>query len=115
MAETISSCFNVDQHCDHEERLFTPNPTTGDTYLTKCPRDILIVRPILSVDPCLYVICMIRDPRDAIVSKHKLDPDVYWGSLKYWKAYLPYWRRIRDHSRVLTDRKSTRLNSSHYS
>jgi hypothetical protein len=47
----------------------------------------MIAGPSLGVDPDLYVICMIRDPRDIICSKHKKDPGRYWAGLKFWNLY----------------------------
>lgn len=61
----------------------------------------MIIRPSLSVDPNLYVICMIRDPRDIISSKHKKDPEKYWAGLKFWNNYTKEFDRLADHSRFI--------------
>jgi hypothetical protein len=102
MAEAMVACFRIDHHADHEARIFSPPPAEGDVYLTKAPQDLLVVRPLLRVNPSLHVICLIRDPRDAIVSEHGNVPGQYYAGLRYWKAYLPYWRRARDHPRFVT-------------
>lgn len=104
MAEAMVACFDIDIHTEHEDRIFIQPDREGQVMLTKRPIDIIVVGPLLWANPELYVICMVRDPRDAIVSRHGRDPDKYWAGLRYWKAYLPYWRKIRHHPRVLTIR-----------
>jgi hypothetical protein len=37
---------------------------------------------------------MLRDPRDSVTSKHGRQPDRYWASLRYWKAYTPEGRKL---------------------
>lgn len=73
-------------------------------FLTKHPADIVAVEPALRIMPRLHVIVMIRDPRDIVASRHRADTDRYWAGLKYWKAFTPYIRRLRDHPRVTTIR-----------
>lgn len=102
MAEAMVACFDIDLFSRHEDRILTQLEGEGEIMLTKKPGDIMVVGPLLAVNPDLHVICMVRDPRDAIVSKHGRDPDKYWAGLRYWKAYAPYWRKIRHHSRVIT-------------
>jgi len=104
LAEAMVACFRIDHHTKHETRIFAAPPEEGEIYLTKAPQDILVVRPLLRADPSLYVLCMIRDPRDAIVSEHKGAPGRYYAGLRYWNAYIPYWRRVRDHPRFVTIR-----------
>lgn len=50
----------------------------------------------------LYVIYMVGDPRDMIVSKHAIDLDRYWASLTHWKTYTSYGRRLQSHPRFIT-------------
>jgi hypothetical protein len=98
----MRACFEIDVFRSHEDSLFTPPPRDGNVYLTKLPGDIVIAGLPLRLDPDLHVICMIRDPRDMIVSKHKRDPDRYWAGLRFWKTRTPYWRRLRHHPRFIT-------------
>ena len=99
MAEAMTACLDIDISSRHEDRIFKQPTEQGNIYLSKTPMDILVVKPILRVNPDLYVICMIRDPRDAVVSKHKSDPEIYWASLDIWKTYSPYFRELRKHPR----------------
>lgn len=101
MAEAIKTCFKIDSYTTHETHLFSRSPDKSTVYLTKCPGDIMIVGPSLHVDPHLYIICMIRDPRDIVSSKHKKNPDRYWASLKYWNLYVKELEKLRDHSRFI--------------
>lgn len=101
MAEAISTCCNIGAYSRRERRVFS-EPPGADIYLSKAPKDIMTVEPIFGVQPDLNVVCMVRDPRDVITSMHGKDPDRYWAGLKFWNAYLPYWRKIRDHPRFTT-------------
>lgn len=104
MAEAIKTCYHIDAYTTHEDRLFTRPPGQPDIFLTKSPKDIMIVGPSLKVDPNLYVICMLRDPRDIISSKHKKDPDRYWASLRYWKLYSKEMQKLERHPRFIVIR-----------
>jgi len=95
MAEAMKTCFAIDCFAQHEKSLLSRPKRDCDIFLTKSPSDIMIVGPSLRVDPDLYVICMIRDPRDIICSKHKKDPGRYWTSLKYWKLYSKMLDRLK--------------------
>jgi hypothetical protein len=104
MAALMSSCFQIDHCIDQEERIFVRPPAEGNIFLTKCPKDILVVGPLLSVNPDLYVVYMLRDPRDIICSKHGKDPNRYWAGLRYWKTYTAYARKLQPHRRFITVR-----------
>jgi len=101
MAEAIKTCFRIDYYTTHEDRLFTRAPGRPDIFLTKNPKDVMIAGPSLKVDPDLYVICMLRDPRDIICSKHKKDPGRYWASLRYWNMYSREAERLQQYPRFL--------------
>lgn len=89
-------CCNIEAYSRRERRVFSAPPSDANIYLSKAPKDIMTVGPILWAQPALHVVCMVRDPRDVITSMHGKDPDRYWTGLKFWNAYLPYWRKIRD-------------------
>jgi len=102
IAEAMVACFDIDIFHDHEARIFSQPPVAGEIYLTKAPRDILLAEKALGQMPNLHVLCMFRDPRNVIVSKHRRDPERYWAGLKFWKAYTPVARRLRNHPRFIT-------------
>lgn len=47
------------------------------------------------------MVYLLRDPRNIIVSKHQRNPSRYWAGLKFWKAYTPCARRLKDHERFI--------------
>jgi hypothetical protein len=100
----MKSCFKIDYVTDHEDRIYVNRSGNGEVFLTKHPRDILVIRPFLYVMPSLYVIYMIRDPRDMVVSVHGSRPDEFWCSLRFWKEFNKYYREVSDHPRVMTVR-----------
>lgn len=101
LAEAMKTCFAIDYCTPHEDRLFTRPPFKTTLFLTKRPRDIMIVGPSLKVDPNFYVICMIRDPRDIICSKHQKAPGRYWAGLKFWNVYSKKVKRLNKHPRFI--------------
>ena len=101
MAEALKTCFAIDCYTNHEDRMVTRPKGSCNVFLTKAPRDIMIAGPSLRVDPDLFVICMIRDPRDIITSKHKKDPDRYWTGLSFWKEYTRQLETLRNHPRFI--------------
>lgn len=62
LAELMNACFEIDLWEEHEAPLFATPPGPGNIYLTKRPRDVMVVGPRLRVDPNLWVLCMIRGP-----------------------------------------------------
>lgn len=84
LAECMKECFEIDICEDVEVPLSRLRWTRG-TYLTKSPGDIQHVKLRLNIDPRLYVICMMRDPRDVIISKHQRNPVYYHVALDTWK------------------------------
>ncbi len=104
MAEMALSCFEIDLYTDHEDSIYIWPTCKAKMFLTKSPRDVLVVGPMLSVMPNLYVIYMLRDPRDTITSKHRKDPERYWASLRFWKTYTPYGTKLKNHPRFITVR-----------
>ncbi len=104
LAELMRVSFNIDLYASHEASISTIPPDTGDIFLTKKPRDILTVEPALKMNKNLTVLYMVRDPRDMVVSKHGIAPDQYWSSLKFWKTYSTYGKRLENHPRFITIR-----------
>lgn len=100
LAECMRVCFEIGRAEEHEVSLSTIRwcPTV---YLTKKPDDIGHVGMRLALDPRLTVICMIRDPRDTIMSRHGSRPDEYFTNLGRWKRQNTYVRRLRDHPRFI--------------
>jgi hypothetical protein len=101
MAEAMKTCFAIDCYTTHEKRLISRPKGNCNTFLTNAPRDIMIAGPSLRVDPDLYVICMIRDPRDIICSKHNYAPDRYWAGLKFWRLYSKMFDELQGYQNFI--------------
>jgi hypothetical protein len=98
LAELVAASHAV--HVEPKEVPVWNRPDRAvDVYVTKRPQDILVADFALRALPNLDVVCMVRDPRDVVVSIHGADPDRYWASLKFWKAYEPKIERLRHHDR----------------
>lgn len=104
MAEMMGNCFDIDIKTEGEQRITIAPPHRGNTLLTKTPKDIILIKDMLYFMKNLYVIYMLRDPRDVIVSKHPWDKDRYWTSLKVWKMWAAMGNEMRDHPRFITVR-----------
>jgi len=100
--ELMRSSFSIDCYPKHEARIGKKPPVDCDILLTKSPKDTVIMDSLLRFVSNIYVIFVMRDPRDSAVSKHKSKPSHYYGSLRYWFNYIPFYLKFRDHPRVLT-------------
>jgi hypothetical protein len=98
LAELMAAAFAV--HAEADEVPVSSRPERSvDVYLTTRPQDALTAAFALRALPNLDVICLVRDPRDAVVSIHAADPDRYWAGLKFWNTYEPAVDRLRGHDR----------------
>ena len=104
LTEMMISSYKIDVFTEHEDRIAKPPKKSGKVFLTKSPKDIILIKPVLQVMKDLYVIFMIRDPRDSVVSKHGTHKEHYWSNLLYWKNFLPFAESLQDHERFLTVR-----------
>ena len=73
----------------------------GEVVCTKNPREVPYMPWTLRLNPDLYVIYVLRDPRSVIVSRHKQSPDQYYSSLGVWREYESYRRKLEGHKRFL--------------
>ena len=110
LAEAMATCFRIDNAVEHESFICTDEPPNGNCMLTKQPGEIGAVGLPLRLNPDLYVVCLMRDPRDAVVSFHGTRPDVYWCSLKYWKLFVRKYRKLIRHDRFVVIRYEDFVN-----
>ncbi|NTV94740.1 MAG: sulfotransferase domain-containing protein [Thiobacillus sp.] len=104
LAEAMAACFRIDHACEHESSIDTKEPRQGNCLLTKQPGEIAAVRLPLLLNKDLYVICVIRDPRDTIVSFHGTNRETYWVGLRYWRLFTDEYRRLAGHRRFIAIR-----------
>lgn len=105
MTELMTTCFDIDGHTEHEYSVFKEFPSPCDILCTKNPNDIKRVSYPLSVNPNLYVIYLLRDPRDAISSrshKNNRNEKKIWGNLKTWKEHHAIAERLDKHPNFIT-------------
>ncbi len=99
LAELTVASFRFDGHAPHEMSIFKQPDRALDLFCSKNPQDVLHVRPLLAIDRNLWVVYVLRDPRDVMVSRHGKAPDRYWSNLHVWKHYHQAGRRIVGHPR----------------
>jgi hypothetical protein len=100
MAELMIATFAIDAFDDHEARVFKLRRDC-DIYLSKWPGELVSVRRRLRFDRQFYVICMLRDPRDVVTSRHAKDAARYWAPLRLWMNNYRHAKRLLDHARVI--------------
>lgn len=101
LMEMMVNCFDIDLYPKHEARLGKCPPRNGNIFISKSPKDIIIVEKHLKVMRNLHVVYVMRDPRDSSVSKHGVNKTQYYGDLRYWKRYLPFFERVQNHPRFI--------------
>lgn len=104
MAEMMGNCFDIDVKTEGEQRITIAPPRRGKTLLSKTPKDIILIKDMLYFMQNLYVIYMLRDPRDVVVSMHPWDNDLYWSNLKVWKMWTTMGEELKSHPRFITVR-----------
>ncbi|MCX4187623.1 sulfotransferase family protein [Methylophaga sp. OBS4] len=105
MTEIMINCFDIDAFTDHEYSIFKEFPRRYDVLCTKKPNDIKRVDYPLKVNPDLYVIYMLRDPRDAISSrshKNNSQSKKIWGNLADWIRHHEIATSLSSHPRFIT-------------
>ncbi len=100
MAELMIACFAIDAFDDHETRVFKLRRDCA-TYLSKWPGEMSSVRRRLQFDQNFHVICMLRDPRDVVTSRHANDKARYWAPLRLWQQNFRHARALLDHARLI--------------
>lgn len=103
LAESMAVCFEID-HCEEHERGFNKLKNARGVYLTKRPSDLNLIEPRLRLDRRFWTICLMRDPRDVIVSRHGKNREQYWAPLSVWKTRLHFYHRLSNHPRFLAVR-----------
>jgi hypothetical protein len=104
MFDLLTTCFAVDSSGKLEMSIYEEPPQECDVYVTKQPRDIRIIKPILDADPNLFVVYLVRDPRDVIVSKVRSISENYFCNLGIWMECDDAAGELAGHPRFLTVR-----------
>jgi hypothetical protein len=99
--EVMVTCFKVDKHYDHEVRFHLISAKDGQILITKRPKDTMYMPAVIDGDPGLYVIYLMRDPRDTICSRHGKDKSIYYSNIRLWRQMHAYARKMSGHERFL--------------
>lgn len=102
LAELMRNAFAIDAAVDHELSIFKEWPKPCAVHLSKNPGDIVLAASVLAADPRVWILHMVRDPRDVVVSRHDKAPEKYWTHLGLWQLYRRAARRAEGHPRFLT-------------
>ncbi|MEQ8354642.1 MAG: sulfotransferase [Kiloniellaceae bacterium] len=107
MLELLINGFEIDGYCSQEQSVFDLDRFDFNIYCSKNPQDTKTAGTLLSRDPDQWYIFMVRDGRDAIVSKHNAAPDRYWANLMQWRRALAEAAPYIDHERFITIKYET--------
>ena len=99
--EAMVTCFRVDKHYDHELRFNLVSVEDEQILVTKRPKDTMYMPAVIEHDPELYVIYVMRDPRDVIVSRHGKDKSVFYSNIRLWRQMHGYAKQMYEHDRFL--------------
>jgi hypothetical protein len=105
--EAMANAFDIDGYASEERSFLTGLRKPDDElriFLSKRPRDYPFAARLLPREPEMYFVFLLRDPRDAVVSRHALAPDRYWTHLAAWKRALRDARPVWDHPRFIVTR-----------
>ena len=101
MAELMVNGFEIGGFAAHEMSIYDRPAQHFDLFCSKNPQDVMAARPLLAIDRSLWMVCMLRDPRDMIVSKHRADADHYWTTLRFWNERSRIVRSMMHHPRFV--------------
>lgn len=98
--ELLTTCFEHDEHCEHERSIFE-TPLVAGLSISKKPSDLMHIRGALTGDPELYVVNVMRDPRSVVSSIHPSHPHVYFSSFERWARYERAASELSGHPRYV--------------
>ena len=101
MMELMTTCLSIEDYCEHEKSIFRSDPAKAQIYCSKHPSEMPYMPALLRFNRALWVVYMLRDPRDVIVSRHRQEPSRYWSNLRVWNLYHDYSLKVLNHPRCL--------------
>jgi hypothetical protein len=99
--EAMATCFRVDKRYDHEIRFDLVDAVDGAIALSKRPLDARYMPSVIDLNERLFVIYVVRDPRDVISSRHHRDPNRYFSNIGLWREMHAAGRKLSGHARFL--------------
>jgi len=95
------TCFHTDKHYDHEVRFNLVSAGDGQILITKRPKDTMYMPAVLDDEQDLYVIYMLRDPRDVICSRHGKDKSMFYSNVRLYRELHACAKKMVGHERFL--------------
>lgn len=99
--EAMVTCFRVDKSYEHEMRFHKAWADDGQILITKRPKDTLYMPAVINHDPDFFVLYVLRDPRDVIVSRHSKNKELFYSNIRLWRELHAVARSVYDHTQFL--------------
>lgn len=99
--EVMVTCFRVDKHYEHEIRFHLVTGADDQVVITKRPKDTMYMPFVLENDPDLFVVYLLRDPRDVICSRHGKDKEIFYSNIRLFRQMHAYAKKMYGHERFL--------------
>lgn len=101
----MGACFDIGGATDRECSVFSRVAPGHAVTCTKNPPDIRWARLLLPCTRRLWFVCLVRDPRDVIVSRyHSEQVEGYYVNLRLWKQAYRRAMGLRGHPRFIVVR-----------
>ena len=102
MKELMVTCFKFDAYTKHERSIFIEFDPKFKLTCSKNPLDTLVIGSLLKLDRNLWVIYMLRDPRDVLSSRsNRNNTKEYWSTLGMWLEQNKAAEKLENHPRFI--------------
>jgi len=101
LKELVGGGFETRSLAPHEVSVLVRPRRLRGVCISKHPHEVVPAGRLLRVDPRLWVIYCLRDPRDVVCSRHPNDPSRYVVGFETWSRYDTIARRT-SHPRFVT-------------
>lgn len=98
--QMMVACFSVEDSSSHEESAFKVF-SNASIYCSKNPNEAPVVKRLLDINPEMYCLYLLRDPRDVVVSEHGNRKGRYFSNLRVWLEYDAFARKLIEHDRFV--------------
>ncbi len=98
--EIVAASYAWEGRATHEMTLAEVPDRPLESLLTKHPGDLRLVKRALKFHSDLFVIIILRDPRDCVVSIHGSSPDRYWANMLGLRNNVPHYLELLGHPRL---------------
>jgi hypothetical protein len=104
LQQMLLSCYSFDDYSSHERSIVKGKAPDARRVCTKKPNEADFMELALAVNPKLYCLYIVRDPRDVVCSELKMFQARYYTNLRLWRQAERAAARLSDHPRFLVVR-----------